>query len=709
MDLVGRARELRDLTQALDRAVAGHGDVLVLTGPRGAGTTALADAAVDLARERGMAVLRAGGRLMWTQVARDRGVPDEAVAPLLASPGPLDLDDVARRLVSAEPLLIVADDVDRSGGVDLLAVLAGRVGAGRTVVVATARGSVGVGREVAVRGLSEDELAQVMPSSQALWIASRGLPGIARELSAFGDSLVDIALNSLSANEFLEVDVALVRLLELAVSRSTGAVRARLLARLARELVGDASSCDRRRELITEAGRLADADPEVLDAQLFALWDPLAAQDRIEVGRRIATLADSDAVQRKGLFWQFIGLMELGQVGAAESVLAVFTRSAEAAGDGPDIVMALSRQAMLAALRGRFADATRLVSEFVALGMRFGVPDTQRLAGTILGGMIGDPTRLAEGVELMTAMARRFPGHFFEATTAAILVVLGRLDEAAAELHRVLPAVLAGTGPRWLAAMADLSCAAVATADVEAASPLYKGLLPFAGRLVVWAGANTVREPVSYWLGRLANVLGLPAVDHLRSAIALATEIGALPALERAEEALSRETAPSAEEWHLRRDGDYWLLTAGPEHARLDDRRGLRYLHALLSSPGKEIPALDLAAGGPGLAAVSTTPLLDETALRAYRSRLGLLSDDDPERAFILDELRRATGLGGRPRSASAEAERARVNVTRTLRAALDRIAAQAPRAAAHLQASIRTGLACRYDPGPGGPVRWRV
>lgn len=708
MDLVGRARELRDLTQALDRAVAGHGDVLVLTGPRGAGTTALADAAVELARERGIAVLRAGGRLMWTQVARDRGVPDEVLAPLLASPGPLDLDDVARRVVSAEPLLIVADDVDRAGGVDLLAVLAGRVGAGRTVVVATARGSVGVGREVPVRGLSEDELAQVMPSSHALWVASRGLPGIARELAAFGDSLVDIALNSLSANEFLEVDGALVRLLELAVSRSTGAVRARLLARLARELVGDASSLDRRRELIAEALRLAPGDPDVLDARLFALWDPLAAAERVEVGRRIA-LADSDALRRKGLFWQFIGLMELGQVGAAESVLAVFTRAAEDAGDGADIVMALSRQAMLAALRGRFADATRLVSEFVALGMRFGVPDTQRLAGTILGGMIGDPARIADGVEIMTAMARRFPGHFFEATTAALLVEAGRLDEAAAELHRVLPAVLAGTGPRWLAAMAGLSSAAVATADVEAASLLYGGLLPFAGRLVVWAGANTVREPVSYWLGRLATVLGLSADEHLRSAIALATEIGALPALKRAEEALSREMVPSAEEWHLRRDGDHWLLTAGPEQARLEDRRGLHYLHALLSSPGKEIPALDLAAGGAGLTAVSTTPLLDETARRAYRSRLDLLFDDDPERAFILDELRRATGLGGRPRSASAEAERARVNVTRTLRAALDRIAAQAPRAAAHLQASIRTGLGCRYDPVPGGPTRWRV
>jgi len=37
----------------------------------------------------------------------------------------------------------------------------------------------------------------------------------------------------------------------------------------------------------------------------------------------------------------------------------------------------------------------------------------------------------------------------------------------------------------------------------------------------------------------------------------------------------------------------------------------------------------------------------------------------------------------------------------------LDRIAAVAPRAGVHLHASIRTGRACRYEPGPGGPAGW--
>jgi len=175
--------------------------------------------------------------------------------------------------------------------------------------------------------------------------------------------------------------------------------------------------------------------------------------------------------------------------------------------------------------------------------------------------------------------------------------------------------------------------------------------------------------------------------------------------------------------WALVRDGDDWLLQAGPEQARLRDSRGLHYLRTLLAAPGQEIAALDLAAGGTGLLEPASEPVLDGTAVRAYRRRLAELDAEldaadrsgDAERAAraqsekdaILAALRGASGLGGRPRQLSAEQERARVNVTRTLRAALDRISAAAPLAGAHLAASIRTGRACRYQPSPGGPARW--
>ena len=60
-------------------------------------------------------------------------------------------------------------------------------------------------------------------------------------------------------------------------------------------------------------------------------------------------------------------------------------------------------------------------------------------------------------------------------------------------------------------------------------------------------------------------------------------------------------------------------------------------------------------------------------------------------------------------RLTTADAERARVNVTRTLRATIERITMAAPIAGAHLNSSIRTGTACRYQPGPGGPARWHT
>jgi hypothetical protein len=175
----------------------------------------------------------------------------------------------------------------------------------------------------------------------------------------------------------------------------------------------------------------------------------------------------------------------------------------------------------------------------------------------------------------------------------------------------------------------------------------------------------------------------------------------------------------------LSRDGEDWVLTARDEQVRLRDTRGVGYLRSLLAAPGVEIAALDLVAGGQGLAAEAAVPVLDEAARAGFRARLEALEGDldaadragdaaraaviEAERAALLDELRRATGLGGRPRAVSNEAERARVNVTRTLRATLERIAAAAPQCGRHLQASIQTGRTCRYQPAAGGPERWRL
>jgi hypothetical protein len=183
--------------------------------------------------------------------------------------------------------------------------------------------------------------------------------------------------------------------------------------------------------------------------------------------------------------------------------------------------------------------------------------------------------------------------------------------------------------------------------------------------------------------------------------------------------------SPPANEWTLRRDGSDWLLDAGSERARLPDSRGIQHLRALLAAPRRDISALDLAAGGRGLQAAAADPMLDKAAAASYQQRLMELAAEldaadsagdqqraakaDAERDWLMAELRRASGLGGRRRRTTSDSERARVNVTRTLRATLSRISVAAPQAGAHLNASIRTGLECRYDPAPGGPARWHV
>jgi hypothetical protein len=207
------------------------------------------------------------------------------------------------------------------------------------------------------------------------------------------------------------------------------------------------------------------------------------------------------------------------------------------------------------------------------------------------------------------------------------------------------------------------------------------------------------------------------AAGYRRRAREIGERLGMTVLLER--------LVPPADEWTLARDGADWLLEAGDERARLRDGRGLHYLRALLAAPGREIRALDLVAGGAGLVPSGVGPSLDGAARAAYRARLDALAAEldaadrvgdrtaaeraEADRQALLTELHRAVGLGGRNRLAAPEAERARVNVTRTLRAAIERVAADAPRAAVHLRASIRTGAACRYEPVPGGPRRWHV
>jgi tetratricopeptide (TPR) repeat protein len=174
----------------------------------------------------------------------------------------------------------------------------------------------------------------------------------------------------------------------------------------------------------------------------------------------------------------------------------------------------------------------------------------------------------------------------------------------------------------------------------------------------------------------------------------------------------------------LRRQGDDWLLEHAGRTLRCRNAVGMEMLARLLREPGREFAALDLR-GSEAAASSDAGELLDEQAARSYRARAVELRElleaaeamNDIGRAAVLrgeldqleHELRRAIGLGGRARRAGATYERARISVTKAIKAALKKVAEQDAALGAHLERSVRTGQVCLYSPDPNADIQWDV
>jgi hypothetical protein len=115
----------------------------------------------------------------------------------------------------------------------------------------------------------------------------------------------------------------------------------------------------------------------------------------------------------------------------------------------------------------------------------------------------------------------------------------------------------------------------------------------------------------------------------------------------------------------FRREGEYWTIVYEGTLFRLRDSKGLRYLAYLLSHPGERVPAAELAVVESGL-------LEAEGGLVNPRSS--------------------ATG-----NLQSAIDERARVAVTKRIKASVTKIGVLHPALAAHLSTRVKTGYFCVY------------
>ncbi|HEX4363058.1 MAG TPA: AAA family ATPase [Solirubrobacteraceae bacterium] len=171
----------------------------------------------------------------------------------------------------------------------------------------------------------------------------------------------------------------------------------------------------------------------------------------------------------------------------------------------------------------------------------------------------------------------------------------------------------------------------------------------------------------------------------------------------------------------LRREQDVWLLDYEGRSVWLRDAKGLHHLAALFESPGTAIASVALArrltAGDS-----SPAPVLGSQRVRAIELREEIAEArafNDPERAAgarhelealaaDVAERREAAGAGA-DRASNADGERARVNVTRAIKAAVVRIAEHEPELGHLLRGSVRTGSSCAYQPDPAMPLHWDV
>jgi len=630
---------------------------------------------------------------------------------------------------------------------------------------------------------------------------------IARGLGSL-DQLVRAVVSSGGIHdEWMSADLHMVSLLEgtlSALGDKDSMQKAKVLARLAVELLGDSAGLQRRVSLATEAvvvaRRLDDAATltYALGAQHQALWVPEALGRRLEAATELVTIAKSTGDRRmelEGRLWRLADLLELGDTPRFDAEIEVYARLAEELNRPVDLAFATAMKGRRALMDGRFEEAERLIRQAYALRQRARFPRAEFLYHAQLRFLLWEQGRQEELeesqkilLEFVGARHRTAFRFWFETSLAQDHIIFGRKEEARAEFERVLatdPADLP-RGPFWIPMLVCLSEVCAFLGDARQAERLYPVLLPYADHNVLLVTGTPYLGSASHYLGLLATTMARwqEAQAHFESALAFNRKLGARVLVahteyryaqmllrrgkpgerERALDLLDR-TGHTAEQLGMRplqeqvsalaaaarghgaapvstqpddpppvtafrQEGEYWMIAYGGIVSRLRDSKGLGYIARLLAHPNREFHALDLLALGRADAperSASSIPeeltvrresdagdILDLQARAAYKGRLKGLREEieeaerfhDLERAaharqemeFLVAELARAAGLGGRGRRAGSAAERARVSVTRAIRAALQRITAVNPPLGEHLARTIRTGTFCSYS-----------
>jgi tetratricopeptide (TPR) repeat protein len=527
------------------------------------------------------------------------------------------------------------------------------------------------------------------------------------------------------------------QLYDVLVRTTDDEARARLAAALAR-CWAYAGHTDRAARFADEAvdcaeragvpGLLADC----LDAALASHWGP----DELDVRRALterlddvaAHILDPDARLQAHLWGLQVACESLDLPAIHRQ-----TRALELLGEESPRArfFAASRRLMLDLLRGR-TDTTRHLTQIAAeAAARAALADAWMVLKAMTSysaAQSGDTATCAAGAAQCEAFALSEGITTVYAEAAFLWSCAGQLDRARALVDTFHGSVLDDL-PRdvnWLLTLQCVLEAALAVSDHEVVGIAARLLTPYEGRAVFNAGAVMFHGVTDDTLSRAYAVLGDPATaDRLRTrALATYERLGARWWRDR----LTSVAAPhGSDQLHFHPvSGGFWLIGRDDTSTPLTGLRGFNYLRELLRRPQQPIEALVLVGAGTGVSVESGLgEVLDHQALKAYRERLADLdqelaeadewSDLDRqtavrlERDALLDELARATGLNGRPRTTGSSQERARVAVKKAISNAIERIATVDEPLAHHLRTTIHTGLHCTYEPTPTDSPQWTL
>jgi hypothetical protein len=541
------------------------------------------------------------------------------------------------------------------------------------------------------------------------------------------------------------------------------------------------ASEEHRADLSEEAVTLARAsgDDDALGQALAARCDVLAgpehSRSRAEWADEIVATAArrrSPALELLGRRFRLVALLEMGDVVGADAQAQAYAVTAAGPRQPLYSWYVPMWQAMRALSEGRIADCEAGLADAERLGRSAGSDNAHALVLTARWCLLTELDDQAGLAELFAKVdLSGFAGVWPFVTMAYVAAQQGRAGEAAARLDAVTPRLTAA--PRdseWLPMMAQLAETVGMIGTHPVAAWAYEQLLPLAELFVVEGIGAALRGPVQRHLGILAAAVGdtAAAAGHFDRALELARGIGAallvartlrdagsalsdpvriagardlyraLGLTRRADELGSAAEGgdavrPGGSDNLFRREGEFWTLRYQGREVRLRDSKGLRDLAVLLGAPGREFPAVELAAP-PSAAAPVEVPVgelhepgdlgevVDASARAAYRRRLLELDEEETEadargdqersvalaaeRDALVAQLSAAYGLGGRVRRAGQPAERARTAVTARIRDAMRRIESVHAELGTHLRHSLSTGTFCSYR--PESPTKWR-